>query len=1179
MSNRTIAKAAFCAAAVALLAGANAAAQPADGARAASPSPSEQSQSEEQRLAEARRLDSRAATLYGQRKYADAIPLAEQVVEIHREILGEASADYASSLNKLGVLHFFAGDYAQAEPLYKRSLEIRRQVLDEDDPDYAVGLNNLALLYDRMRDYARAEPLYRQLLELRGRIDGEKHPDYAATLNALAAVYRKQGKYEQAEPLYLQAVEIRKEALGEHHADFATSLNNLALLYFNMGQYARAEPLYQQASEIWKQALGADDPMYALSLNNLAVLYKSMGKFSQAERLYLETLEIRKRVLGEDHPDYANTLNGLAVLCHARGDYKRAETLFQQGLEILKQAVGQEHPSYALSLNNLADLYCSLGDYARAEPLYQQALAIRKQALGEEHPDYATTLNNLAILYRGMGDYVRAESLFQQALEIRKRALGEEHPDYASSLDELAALYCNMREYVRAEPLYQQALKIRERALTTEHPAYATSLNGLAMFYEVQGELERAEPLFQEAYDIYVKVYGENHLNCAISLNNLAFLSVSTGRYAEAETLLRRALAIYEDVLGEHHPFYAEAQNNLAGLYERMGDYAGAEPLYRQALATARDGLDTASLAQPQRQQLAMGQTYRYYLDTYLSLGVTSGDFATEIFAEVLSWKGSTLVRQRGLRLAAADPAVNELFASLQDVARRLATLSRSTPESSDQEAALHGQLEELTLQKERLEVEIVRRSADFRQASDPPTLANLVAALPDNTVLVDYLEFRRTQFPKDGTGNETIRRELVAFVIRKADRLEDQVTMFELGPAEPVARAIDTWRRSYGISAEGKSAGQLLRATLWEPLLPLLGDQQTTVLVSTDGALGRLPLGALPGKKVATYLLEDHRLAMIPVPQLLPALLDGDNQQAYESTMLLMGDVDYDAQPDTQLVDRSTEGDEPSQSAAPQRGSGQLFGRLPNTDGEIDAIGELLERLLQPPAGAVVRLSGTSATEERFRQAAPQCSYLHLATHGFFAPPEFKSADAAGSNDSRSGALRGSLIGENELVLGYAPGLLSGLAFTGANREAAGEGDDGILTAAEIAVLPLDGVKLVTLSACETGLGQSAGGEGLLGLQRAFQVSGARATISSYWSVNDLATRVLMQRFYRNLWEGKMSKLDALREAQLYFLHHPDELLQEPGTDRAARLLLDEQPRSASPALWAAFALAGDWR
>src|ERR1700683_2042430 len=96
---------------------------------------------------------------------------------------------------------------------------------------------------------------------------------------------------------------------------------------------------------------------------------------------------------------------------------------------------------------------------------------------------------------------------------------------------------------------------------------------------------------------------------------------------------------------------------------------------------------------------------------------------------------------------------------------------------------------------------------------------------------------------------------------------------------------------------------------------------------------------------------------------------------------------------------------------------------------------------------------------------------------------------------------------------------------------------DDGVLTALEVGELDLSKVELAVLSACETGLGEVAGGEGLLGLQRAFQVAGAHSVVASLWSVGDEPTRALMARFYENLWTKGQPPAQALREAQLSML------------------------------------------
>ena len=150
---------------------------------------------------------------------------------------------------------------------------------------------------------------------------------------------------------------------------------------------------------------------------------------------------------------------------------------------------------------------------------------------------------------------------------------------------------------------------------------------------------------------------------------------------------------------------------------------------------------------------------------------------------------------------------------------------------------------------------------------------------------------------------------------------------------------------------------------------------------------------------------------------------------------------------------------------------------------------------------------------------------------------------------------------------------------------------EDGILTADEIAFLPLAAVDLVVLSACETGLGETAGGEGLLGIQRAFQVAGARTTVASLWEVNDDATRALMTEFYKNLWEKKLPRIEALRHAQLTMLYGYDpktKSLRGAGETvnvdpkKLARLPQGGQnvpSQRTPPSYWAAFVLSGDWR
>jgi CHAT domain-containing protein len=185
---------------------------------------------------------------------------------------------------------------------------------------------------------------------------------------------------------------------------------------------------------------------------------------------------------------------------------------------------------------------------------------------------------------------------------------------------------------------------------------------------------------------------------------------------------------------------------------------------------------------------------------------------------------------------------------------------------------------------------------------------------------------------------------------------------------------------------------------------------------------------------------------------------------------------------------------------------------------------------------------------------------YAHFATHGFFAPEEVKIASSA---DQR---------GPAELT-GWHPLLLSGLALSDANREPKPGEEDGILTALEVSEMDLSKLELAVLSACETGLGKVAGGEGILGMQRAFQIAGARSVISSLWKVDDRATRALMTGLYAAAWDTKkiVSRAEALRQAQLSML--------KDGIKRGMVREDDKGAKRTPPYYWAAFVLSGDWR
>jgi CHAT domain-containing protein len=230
----------------------------------------------------------------------------------------------------------------------------------------------------------------------------------------------------------------------------------------------------------------------------------------------------------------------------------------------------------------------------------------------------------------------------------------------------------------------------------------------------------------------------------------------------------------------------------------------------------------------------------------------------------------------------------------------------------------------------------------------------------------------------------------------------------------------------------------------------------------------------------------------------------------------------------------------------------------------EVDALTKLA------PRGAT-RLTKAYATIAKVKALLPTARYAHLATHGEF------QADALTAERKRAAAALATrqLDDESRPIAAKNPLGYVGLVLS--NSE--------IFSGLSIVDLPLSNLELVTLSACETGLGEFTGGEGVQGLQRAFHLAGCPNVVASLWKVNDAATAALMAKFYHEMWINKKPPIEALREAQLTIYRHPElipDLAGErgpPNLKKAVAIKSDpnvNKGKNADTRLWAAFVLSG---
>jgi CHAT domain-containing protein/Tfp pilus assembly protein PilF len=820
-------------------------------------------------------------------------------------------------------------------------------------------------------------------------------------------------------------------------------------------------------------------------------------------------------------------------------DLARAEAEWKRALE-LAEVVSADNLLVARACNGLGAVAQLRGDTAAAEGFYRRALALA-EARDAEGRLATTAMANLGAVRRQRGDYAEGERLLRRALAIHQKR--DPHGEEAAhALNALGVLVKDRGDLEQAAVLYERALANYER-LSPDSARVAGLLNNLGNLARQRGDLDGAERSHRRALAIRESL-APGGLDVAASLHNLGQVALDAGRLEEAQSLLRRSLERKQE-LAPQGPLVSNTLLVLGHLALARGDLPAARDAYQRTLALrSRLMPDSAAEAEAWR---AWGEMHRRAGRTAEALaawrraaaaleaqrGRLGGDHDVRVgFAARHAAQYQELME---LLVASGRPA--EAFhvlersrarALLDMLAERdLLGAGELPPELARERRRLDGEYDRvqselagssLTRDAARVEGLLRRRRAlrDEREAlaarvrAASPALAALHYPQP-----LDLGGARRALDP--GTA-------LVAFAVGR-----DETLVFVVRPPGP-GRGLTVHRRPIGeetlrqrVSAfrglieRGREspavepalpaqARQLYRELL-EPAAADLDDAQRLVLVP-DGPLHSLPFAALVTPRRSEF----------------GAALQGGGALRPPRTPHREWSYFIEDRP-LHLVLSATLYAELRRSRGKRSLPGPLvaFGdprylpgdarlpALPASGREVQQIGALFG------PGAVV-LQGSEATEERALQESRRARYVHFAVHGLV---------------------------DRQLPLD------SALALTPGERSEAG----GFLQAWEVFERMRTQAELVTLSACDTGLGREMGGEGLIGLVRAFHHAGAPSVVASLWAVADRSTADLMVPFYAGLQRG-LTKDEALRRAQA-------------GRARAG----------AHPFHWAAFELHGDWK
>jgi CHAT domain-containing protein/tetratricopeptide (TPR) repeat protein len=763
------------------------------------------------------------------------------------------------------------------------------------------------------------------------------------------------------------------------------------------------------------------------------------------------------------------------------------------------------------------------GDFAGALTFAEKRIASvdKKKSRKYRVQTFHLTLGRIHYI---LGDYTRAENELKTSLqdvnmkiESKKRLTLRDF----DVIDELALFYVHTGNFQRARELIDRSLTLRVKKLKKNDPTNFRPYLPLGMLFFFQNRPDSA----RHYLGIYQKQIRNSNYTGFLDINRyadtyqiLAEIEMSTGRYAEAKKFAKKSARLQrhpwtKKQVGKNYLGRVRALNTLSDAYHLNNKMLKAVRYNRKALALYSRKYDRENYVLVpvyiSKARLSAAEnkidTVRKYLQKTIGLQL---DFIRSGFSHLSEYEKENYYARLRNSFHEINSVMIRLFdqkkvskndpfwSSILNYAIQTKALILNETNRLLENMRVHSDPEtrNLFLEWRRLKNEWAYLAGNTKRKSriTLDTIQNQINDIEkklivknqfagETSLLSDWRQVQSSLNPneaaielariqKKGIKNDTSVVYL-AFVITREANLPEVVVL-------PNGKDLEQrYIRYYFNAIDQRIRDTVSFSRFWKPLAEKLPGVKT-IYISADGIFHLINADALRDEKTDRFLADD--LSFINVTNISQAVSHEYADFSFASAGLF-GAPDFSGYTFAEKQDI---------------GFREIISPLPGTDAEVRQIG----RLLDSHAITIELFTGKDASE---RQLSEQQSFdvLHLATHGFF----------------------------NSTAYGRDAMLGSGLLLA---KDKTGE-KDGILTAYEASGLNLDRTRLVVLSACKTGLGQVKEGEGVYGLQRAFEVAGVDYILMTLWNVDDRVTKEFMIDFYAHLIRTK-NVHQAFRQAQL---------------------------------------------
>ena len=919
----------------------------------------------------------------------------------------------------------------------------------------------------------------------------------ADSLNTLGNQLRgKREERDRALAAYQQALELYR-VIGDLRGEGIVQ-GGIGFVYWYQRDPDNALIAFEEALQL--RELVDDRQLLGNSYSDIGSLnFVFFRDYAKAITFYEKSIEIRKAI--GDHVNIGKTLPRIAMAYERLGELDLAARNYREAAEV-NRAVGDADRT-ANELYNAAVPLKNSGRFLEAVECLSEALSIweelgNQEKIGDSH-------NVLGNVYRRIGEFDAALEHYQKMQSIMEE-IGDLE-GLANGLSNLGLLFEHTGRYERAAETIEKALAIHRDF--GDPVRVLNDLTQLGYVYRDLGDYEKSNSHTREALGVNIKVKDQRLQ--AVNLGNLANTENYQGKFEEAQNHYREALEITKTLNSPEitWPIFLGLGDN----YERQGQYEEAMSYYQEALSMI-ETLRGTLMSEQFKSSFFAERHFVYesivHLLNKLYHSRGEGRYAEQAFRLAERGKARSFLDLLAESLSRVRGGIDKELLEKQDAYLEALTKLRQELELASLDGVDTERIAGLKEDLQSKEGEYLLFRQDIKdkypryydlQFPAPVNLASVQQNLLDrNAVLLEY-------FLGDSSS------ALWAVTNKKAE-------LYRLPGRKDLQEQVEVLRYQFKNPYTGRiedlvQASHRLFMTILEPAKEFLRRGKTLIIIP-DGILHYLPFEALvselpeDGESLAyhslQYLVNSHPIVYGHSASVMSklSLNRGLREFPEGKTFVAFGDPVFGKETKTLDGILSTRG-----------GSRAGLSRLPHSGDEVRRIAELFG---EEAAGVYIREDATEANVKE-EGNLEDVRYVHFATHG--------------------------IINEKQPDF-------SGLVMT----QNENPDQDGFLEAAEIFNLKLN-ADLVTLSACESGLGRMIRGEGLVGLTRAFMYAGTPTVLVSLWSVYDRSTSELMVAFYDKLVNDKHNKAEALRAAQLS--------------------MIDGEVFS-HPFYWAPFVLVGDW-